>query len=147
LLVLRKPKISLKLLSQPTIIKFFKFLFFIFSLQLFSASCSKIKKPVKLKKNYVVKFSHFLGLYKLTAPTHPLFPRSLIPDALYKWLQRRRQNADLNGHFRFGTPAITTYPAFQTVQEDPAWVSEPEAWNNDPAWVEDPQPAAQAWRR
>jgi hypothetical protein len=29
---------------------------------------------------YVVKFSNFLGLCKLTAPTHPLFPWSLIQD-------------------------------------------------------------------
>jgi hypothetical protein len=31
-----------------------------------------------MQKNYVVKFSHFLGLCKLTAPNHPHFSWSII---------------------------------------------------------------------
>jgi hypothetical protein len=36
-----------------------------------------------MQKIYVVKFSHFLGLCKLTAPNHPLFPWSLIENYGY----------------------------------------------------------------
>jgi hypothetical protein len=36
-----------------------------------------------MQKVYVVKFGHFLGLCKLTAPNHPLFPWSLIHNGTF----------------------------------------------------------------
>jgi hypothetical protein len=45
----------------------------------------KNKNLQNIIKSNVVKFSHSLGLCKLTAPTHPLFAWSLINVTKGKW--------------------------------------------------------------
>jgi hypothetical protein len=52
---------------------FSNFHFFEFLVHHLSLLAVKNKNMLNLTKNYEVKFSHFLGLFKLTAPIRPLF--------------------------------------------------------------------------